>query len=280
MAFSVNGDGQSPQYYTIKNVSVAMDAWEKVAMVDYEELASKSLLISHLVELAKKGTVNVLDVGCGTGMFWKVLSKEIKQQVPDSISHIAVSLVDISDYCLETAAQTLNNLGIAVKKKHLISLENVKLLLNAGQSFDVIWSLHSLSSVEPRKVHSYFETVPKLLKANGVFWSLQQVQNSFYSEVDMFHSRIQGHTQPQFSTAEKFQDLAASVMKDISFQELEYYHRVQKSDTDTLEKYLHKLVYDNEFGVKEATPLIEKYLTNSGWYNFPQRSLVFSWHKK
>ena len=60
---------------------------------------------------------------------------------------------------------------------------------------------------------------------------------SLYSEVDVFHSRIRGHTQPQFSTAEKFQDLAASVMKDISFQELEYYHRVQKSDTDTLEKF-------------------------------------------
>jgi hypothetical protein len=51
---------------------------------------------------------------------------------------------------------------------------------------------------------------------------------------------------------------------------------VKKSDTDTLEKYLHKLIFDNEFGIKEATPLIEKYLTNSGWYKFPQRSLVLS----
>ena len=135
MLYIDNDDGQSSQYHTIKlNISVAMDAWEKVAMVagfhperiilggklqevgvalytflynctkfwggsfpptpppplwmkpwvDYEELASKSLLISHLAELAKKGTVNVLDVGCGTGMFWKILSKEIKQQFPDS----------------------------------------------------------------------------------------------------------------------------------------------------------------------------------------------------
>ena len=280
MALSTNDSGQCPQYYTMENgISAAMDAWERVAMVDYEELTSKSSLISHIVKLAKQGTVKVLDVGCGTGMFWKVLGNKIKQQlVPECMLNITVSLVDISDYCLDTAAQTLRGLGITVKEKFQTSLENVHLSLSAGQSFDIIWSLHSLSSVEPRKIRTFFENVPKLLNADGAYWNLQQARSSFYCEADVFHSKIQGHAQPQFLTAEKIHDLATSVttMKDITIQELEYYHWVQKSDTDTIEKYLHKLVFDNKFGIKEATPLIEKYLINSGWYKFPQRSLVLS----
>jgi hypothetical protein len=123
-----------------------------------------------------------------------------------------------------------------------------------------------LSNVDPRKIHTCFESVPKLLNANGAYWNLQLTRGSFYHEADVFYSRLRGHAQPQFLTAERVQDLATSAMKDISVQELEYYHCVKKSDTDTLDKYLHKLIFDNEFGIKEATPLIEKYLTNSGWY--------------
>ena len=281
MTLSTNDSGQCPQYYTMENdISAAMDAWEKVAMVDYEELTSKSSLTSYIVKLAKKGTVKVLDVGCGTGMFWKVLGNKMKQQLePECMLNITVSLVDISDYCLDTAAQTLRGLGISVKEKFQTSLENIHLSLSADQSFDIIWSLHSLSSVEPRKIRTFFENVPQLLNAkNGAYWNLQQARGSFYCEADVFHSKVRGHAQPQFLTAEKVHDLATSVtiMKDITVQELEYYHWVQKSDTDTVDKYLHKLVFDNKFGIKEATPLIEKYLTNSGWYKFPQRSLVLS----
>lgn len=63
MALSTNDrcSGQSPQYYTVENsISGMMDAWERVAIVDYEELVSKSPLTPHIVELAKKGTVNVM----------------------------------------------------------------------------------------------------------------------------------------------------------------------------------------------------------------------------
>ena len=61
--------GKKWQWWTIRGASI------------------KSLFTSHLAGLAKKGIVNVLDVGRGIGIFWKALSNKIKQQVPDSISH-------------------------------------------------------------------------------------------------------------------------------------------------------------------------------------------------
>ena len=66
-------------------------------MIDYEELISKSSLTSYIliVKLAKKGTVNskVLDVGCGTGIFWKVLGNKVKQElVPECMT--------VEHYCI------------------------------------------------------------------------------------------------------------------------------------------------------------------------------------
>ena len=119
--------------------------------------------------------MKVLDVGCGTGMFWKVLGNKVKQEfVPECILNITVSLVDISD--LFIALTLLPKHFVAVKEKFQTSLENVHLSVSADQSFDIICSLHLLSNVEPRKIHIYF--LRKCSQALERQWSILELTTS------------------------------------------------------------------------------------------------------
>ena len=176
----------SQSYYVAEKLQGVLTDWEKIAgSVDHHAFLEETEIVADMVEAAARRNgrpVRVLDIGCGTGFFWKYLHTSY---LPAEV-RCECWLLDCSPYSLEACAETIakssNGKGV-VSGKLSINAENLHTVPQLqGLQFDLIISLHSLYTVELGEVAKFGKTVAGLLAPGGKYWDLH------YTAIVWIHS--------------------------------------------------------------------------------------------
>lgn len=268
----------SQSYYVPQKLQSVITEWEKAAgSLDHRTFIEETGIVTDITEAAARRNghpVRVLDIGCGTGLFWKYLPSYIPAEI-----RYECWLLDCSPYSIEVCAETIANSSngrATVMGKLPI---NVEILHTAselsGLHFDVIISLHSLYTMAPGEVAKFGETVVGLLTPGGKYWDVHYSEDSFGAEIENFYCSLKGKM-PYSVMAETFLSQLKPAMPGIKVQELSYCHVVRHGQ---LPPYVQKMVYDPSFTVDAALPLISKYVDDDGNYKFPHKANAISWVK-
>jgi hypothetical protein len=92
----------SEDYYQKTNLD--LDSWFKIALKDYEILVNNNDFL-EIINSFKNNQINLLDIGCGTGVFPSLLDKKIENNI-----NFSSDLLDVSQYCLDTCSLALSKL--------------------------------------------------------------------------------------------------------------------------------------------------------------------------
>ena len=280
----VNIHTVSQSYYVAEKLQDVLTDWEKIAgSVDHHAFLEETEIVADIAEAAARRNgrpVRVLDIGCGTGFFWKYLHTSY---LPAEV-RCECWLLDCSPYSLEACAETIakssNGKGV-VSGKLSINAENLHTVPQLqGLQFDLIISLHSLYTVELGEVAKFGKTVAGLLAPGGKYWDLHYTASvdSFAAEIDRFYCSLNKGKVP-YVMAESFLSQLETAMPGIKVQELSYCQVVHRNEKGALASYLQKHTFDDSFTEDTALPLISKYVDGEGNYKFPCKAHAISWVK-
>ncbi len=243
--------------------------WIDVIAIEYESLIAAypfdKLLHSH----AENGPINLLDLGCGTGIFPRFLDPILSAQIS-----LQCDLLDISAESLRAAENVFGGLAhFEVDELFNMSIEEIPILIPAeGKRYDVIWAIHSLTTVDMARMKAVFQHVRELLTPAGTFFIYQLTARSTYQALHRIYAQSIDPPSPtrpymQFEDSLKLLD---EVGWPSEVHELAFPHRIPKEAAATLEAYLQKVVLDKGINAIELFgPHLESYLQN-GEYVFPQ----------
>ena len=201
------------------------DDWEKVAgSVDHHTFLKETNIVTNIIDIAswRPGhPVQILDVGCGTGFFWKYLPDCLPQDI-----RFKCWLVDCSPYRLDTFAETITN--ISWEERNVVAGKiaiNAEVLHTApelqGLNFDLILSLHSLYTIDPSKITTFGKTIQSFLAPMGVYWDLHYSEDFFDAELDKFYCSFKRIPLP-YVFAEPFEAQLKQSMSEVKVQVLSY----------------------------------------------------------
>lgn len=180
--------------------------------------------------------LKVLELGCGTGLFWLANRNEI----PDSWS---ITLTDYSEGMLEKTSDTLSKINREFKYE-VVNVEEIKY---PDKSFDIILANNMLYHIENRSIA--ISHIFRILKDNGVFITSTMGKNDML-ELNQYLYDFLENRNNHF----KFRELPFSL--DNGLEELSaYFPKV------TISRYEDMLKID------QIEPIINYYLSFNGMYD-------------
>ncbi len=235
-----------PGFYATVNWDV--DSWVDVVAVEY-----KSLIRAYDfngVFRALGGEIDLLDVGCGTAIFPSYLDPVLARDV-----HIHADLLDGSRASLNRATEVLDGLShFTVGRSFLARIEDLPALEDAR--YDVIWAIHSFTTVDLGRMSRTYERLMAALKPQGFLFVYQLAGRSAYQKVHSFYRAAHGGSRyMEFEDSERL--LSAAGVRYKVF-ELGFNH-VVPDRADVLEKYLQKVTLDPSVGVGFFEPILRQF---------------------
>ena len=184
----------------------------------------------------KNENLNVLELGCGTGLFWLANRNNI-------VKSWSIILSDYSEGMLETAGKSLSRLNYNFKYE-IVDAENI---LYSDNQFDIILANNMLYHIQNRD--SAINNISRILKETGVFIAstmgrndLTELNNHLYTFLESKNNKF------------KFREYSFSL--DNGMEQLTKYFK-----NVLLERYDNKLV------INEADAIINYYLSFNGIYD-------------
>jgi len=184
----------------------------------------------------KKENLKVLELGCGTGLFWLANRKNIKDSWEITVS-------DYSEGMLEAAQSSLSRLNKNFKYE-VIDAENINL---SDNTFDVILANNMLYHIQNRD--EAIKNIHRVLKKDGLFIASTMGKNDL-SELHNYLYEFLKARKPGF----RFKEFKFSM--DNGIEQLSKYF-----DNITVEKY------GNSLEIDEAEPIVNYYLSFNGMHN-------------
>lgn len=185
-------------------------------------------------------------------------------------------MFDISEYSLQQATDTLDKLDHFIpNKKYLSSIENIQSTFDQNhEHYDLIWAIHSLSTVDKSQMKKVFEYLINLLEHNGKLLIFQTARQScYYSLWDFSINNYSLTNAPELMAVEDTRNILD--LLNISYETIpiHFEHVISKEDSSLLEMYLKREVLNNEVDVLNVfqDKLREYYDKESDRYVFPQQ---------
>ncbi|WP_365304362.1 class I SAM-dependent methyltransferase [uncultured Thiodictyon sp.] len=257
----------SAAYYQKEKLD--LDSWFKVTQIDYERLIEQ-YPPAALFDFTRNLEIRLLDLGCGTARFPCLLDKKM----PDRI-HVHADLLDISEYCLDSAVaqyHALRHFSPAVT--YLSAIEYLPQTIARDRSFDVIWAIHSLCTVNRDKLADICRSCLRLLRPNGKFFIYQLARNSSYYRLYDYY--LVHHSAPnnaaRILASEDHQQVLMSLAIDYEIHKIKFTHTIDVEQRHLLAVYLKKCIMDNDPDVLEFfQPVLNEHLDSPrAQYRFDQ----------
>ena len=214
------------------------EAWFSVVENDYTKILSAvnwdSLFPKHNPDY------QVLDIGCGTGRFPKML----QTRLPSTI-RLHYDYIDSSQYCLSTCNRSLHKPFIPRNAWQTTWDHAEKFTIS--ESYDVAWAIQSLSCLDHTSLHtSLSRLIGALHPFRGTACILLPKQEAFFSQVHQTffqgsspHASVPYH--PAESVAEGLEKLGAIT----TIREIACTHSISIRHDRLLEQYLQQSVMDS-----------------------------------
>jgi 2-polyprenyl-3-methyl-5-hydroxy-6-metoxy-1,4-benzoquinol methylase len=213
-------------------------------LIPFDEQIQK-LYETHLKELKKLQPKTVIDIGCGSGSFAKLL----KQNGFDAVG------VDLSPVMVDSAIKN----GITARAVNICDIENEQYEC-ATAVFDV------LNYIPPKKLFDFLDCVAKLLKPNGVF--IADI-NTFHGFADVADgdARFFDENRELFISA-RFDENSETLCSDFTL--FKSVGELYKKSTSQITQYYHeKTIFKNYKKMK-----LEKIIPIKLFSNRPDKELL------
>ena len=244
--------------------------WVDVIAIEYERLIQAFPFDKTLQALSAKSPVKLLDIGCGTGIFPRFLDPTLSAD-----TKLECDLLDISAESLRAAEKVFGGLThFEVDELFNMSIEEMPQLISPeSKRYDVIWAIHSLTTVDQSQMKAVFQHIRSLLAEGGYFFIYQLAAESSYQALHQHYAEALGLSAPSnpYMQFEDSLQLLGEIGWTSEVREQAFPHRLPKGDSATLEAYLQKVVLDNSINaINLFGDFLEKYLEGDH-YVFPQK---------
>lgn len=249
--------------------------WVEIIGVEYQSLLSAFPLAERLPRQRGGETLQVLDVGCGTGIFPTYLDKVL----PHSL-HLQCDLVDVSPLSLEKAQGTLSDLPhFSVRSSYELAIEDLPVRFPAQSGpYDLIWAIHSFTTVQIDRMPDVLSWLPDQLAPGGIFMVYQLAAASSYQFLHRFfrENHPEGEKHRPFMQFEDTQQILEELEMSYHSISLSFDHEVREDENDRLASYLRKCVLAHEIDALTtfAPVLPDFHDPAAGVYRFPQQVIL------
>ncbi len=204
---------------------------------DYRLLAQAFDWETYFADLAQLDHPRLLDVGCGTGRWLSALG-HYSQKVGVHQQRIEYCGVDPSIDAIDTIAPSVDQ-AFSTATLWRASIPTVPL---PPQSFDRIWSVHSLYGVDPRHIEAAVDLLVKSLRPGGSISIVLAEPESFYG----WAAKRLGGGEP-FSTAEDLRQQL--IQRGLAFcqRSLVYDERFDAGDRSSIEEFVWQESISNSY---------------------------------
>lgn len=256
-------------YYTREDWDI--ESWVDVIAVEYETLAGAFPFDQVLQPLSGSRNRRLLDVGCGTAIFPGYVDAILSSDV-----RIDADLWDISKSSLQRAAEVMNQLShFRADRMYQAHIEDLPTRLPPEMdSYDVIWAIHSFTTVNVDRMGAVYARLIEALRTDGYLLVYQLTAESSYQR---FHGVYRaehphGKKRAPYMEFEDSRRILESLGVEYWVHPQRFTHEIAKSQSDVLEKYLQKVILDDTVDVEQLFgPLLEgMYDSARGKYVIPQ----------
>jgi SAM-dependent methyltransferase len=226
---------RSLQYYQ-KGV-LQPEAWFNIVEQDYTQLIAA--INWQAVFPKQQADFQLLDVGCGTGKFPKMLQSHL---IPTLRIHY--DYLDPSHYCLATCQQALNP-PFLPRHAWQTTLEHAQDVITPG-TYDLAWAIQSLYCLEQANVRTALNQLMQALHpSRGTACLLLAKREAFFPQVhQIFFEHCAEHTPPPYLSAESVVTALGEIGAISVVRELPCTHTISIREDRLLEQYLQQSVMD------------------------------------
>lgn len=263
----------SSSYYDRPSWDV--DAWVDVISVEYESLIRAYPFAEVLGSLSAGEAARLLDLGCGTGIFPTYVDPVLQQG-----TRIVADLLDVSPTSIEQAHRTLAGLEhFEVGGMFESRIEDIPILLEPGDEYDIIWAIHSFTTVELSRMSDVYERLVEALSEEGVLLVYQLTAHSSYQPIHDFYltNHPGGSGKRRYMEFEDSERLLAGLGIGHTTYELRFDHVVPE-EPDPLSRYLAKVVLDDSVDASFFSPILDRF-RQEGTFVFPQSVNLIEVHR-
>jgi SAM-dependent methyltransferase len=248
-----------------------LDSWLNVISIEYDSLIENYPFNEKLLSISRNEVVKVLDIGCGTAIFPTFLDRALTHNF-----QLECDLLDLSGSSLRTASQVLSGLDhFSVNRVYQSLIEDIPTNLSKNKAqYDLIWAIHSFTTVEIDKMKDVYVHLLEMLAPNGCIFVYQLTSSSTYQKLHSYYlaHHSNGKNSLPFMEYEDSKKILDSIEAKYEVHELYFNHEIPEQRTDLLDKYLRKCILDDSVNVLEFfKPILEAFHDErTNLYRFPQ----------
>jgi SAM-dependent methyltransferase len=226
---------RSLQYYQ-KGV-LQPEAWFRIVEHDYTQLIA-AINWQHVFH-KQVADFQLLDIGCGTGRFPKML----QPQLPATL-RIQYDYLDPSHYCLATCQQALKPPFLA-RHAWQTTLEHAQEVLTPG-TYDLAWAIQSLYCLEQANLRAALKQLLQALHpSRGTACLVLAKREAFFPKIhQIFFEYCAEQTPPPYLSAESVMTALEEMGAMSVIRELPCTHTISIREDRLLEQYLQQSVMD------------------------------------
>lgn len=232
-----------------------MDAFYRVATLDYRELVTHWGLSEWVAERARDRPVRVLDVACGSGKFPTALRADPTIAALDD-ERVVIDLLDPSAFSVAEAKGTLAP-PLAPGRELVCTLQD---LPHDAAGYDLVWAVHALYALPEAELPRGVEAFLRAMGPDGIGFVGHATTSSHYlAFYDAYLPRFRPEGTP-YTSAEAVADAFRAAGARVEVAPLSYTQEI--TDEAVLEGFLQRCLFDGGLSLADmrGDPALGPYL--------------------